>query len=103
MGPSNGPKQDPHVGSDCCSGEKSSKATADVQFGTSPGAPISLFGGNVNGKVVSAEPPKKLVTTWQLKKSNWPSDHFATMTIVLDQGSNSTNGGSPFILTGMTH
>jgi len=64
---------------------------AAAQFGTAPGTPISLFGGNVNGKVTSADPPRKLVTTWQLKKSNWPSDHFATMTIGLDQGSNSTN------------
>ncbi|ORX36754.1 putative chaperone activator [Kockovaella imperatae] len=64
---------------------------AEAKFSPSPDSSYTLFGGNVTGKIVSAEAPTKLVTTWQLKKSNWPSDHFATMTIVLDQGSNSTN------------
>ncbi|KAI5450349.1 Co-chaperone [Naganishia albida] len=55
-----------------------------------PGAPFELFGGNVTGKVVSAEPGKKLVQSWQLKTPTWPSDHFGTMTITFDQGEDST-------------
>lgn len=73
-----------------------------------PGAPFELFGGNVTGKVISAEPGTKLVQSWQLKTPTWPSgesplklisgqglnlrstDHFGTMTITFDQGEDST-------------
>jgi activator of HSP90 ATPase len=58
---------------------------------TNSGDAYELFGGNVHGKIISAEPEKKLVQTWQLRNPNWPSEHFATMTITLDQGSDSTS------------
>lgn len=62
----------------------------------------------MTGKVISAEPGKKLVQSWQLKTPTWPSgesplgimmhmalnvrpvDHFGTMTITFDQGEDST-------------
>lgn len=37
------------------------------------GSPYELFGGNVRGKVITADPPKKLVQTWQVKSPSWPS------------------------------
>lgn len=37
------------------------------------GSPYELFGGNVRGKVITAEPPKKLVQTWQVRSPSWPS------------------------------
>ena len=38
-----------------------------------PGSPFELFGGNVVGKVESAEAPKKLVQSWQARSPSWPS------------------------------
>ncbi|KAJ9099953.1 hypothetical protein QFC21_003961 [Naganishia friedmannii] len=61
-----------------------------AKMNPTPGAPFELFGGNVVGKVVSAEPGKKLVQSWQLKTPTWPSEHFGTMTITFDQGDDST-------------
>jgi activator of HSP90 ATPase len=57
-----------------------------------PDAEFDLFDKNVRGKIVSVEQLKKLVMTWQTKSPNWPSDHFGTMTMSLDQGSDSTKG-----------
>lgn len=53
-------------------------------------SPYSLFGGNVTGKIVSVDAPNKLVQTWQPKMPNWPSDHYATLTLTLVQGADST-------------
>jgi activator of HSP90 ATPase len=44
-----------------------------LQMSPTPGAPFELFGGNVVGKVVSVEPGKKIVQSWQLKTPTWPS------------------------------
>jgi hypothetical protein len=77
-----------------------------------------MFGGNIRGKIISAEPGQKLVQSWQLRSPNWPSgecrsaelhvmtdgadlwsfclfgyaEHHATMTTTFDQGSDSTLG-----------
>lgn len=32
-----------------------------------------MFGGNIRGKIISAEPGQKLVQSWQLRSPNWPS------------------------------
>ncbi|EMD38236.1 hypothetical protein CERSUDRAFT_82487 [Gelatoporia subvermispora B] len=50
----------------------------------------SLFGGGVHGKYVSLTPAKEIVQTWALRSPTWPSDHHATLTTTLEQGSDST-------------
>ncbi|KAI0707943.1 activator of Hsp90 ATPase [Earliella scabrosa] len=55
-----------------------------------PDAEYSLFGGGVKGKFVSLSPPKEFVQTWALSSPTWPSDHNATLTTTLEQGSDST-------------
>ncbi|WAR59819.1 hypothetical protein PtB15_11B460 [Puccinia triticina] len=52
------------------------------------GAEMSLFGGNVTGKVVSVERPKEFVTTW--RAPTWPSGHFGKLKTSLAEGSDST-------------
>lgn len=37
------------------------------------GSEFEMFGGNIRGKVLSAEEGKKLVQSWQLRSPNWPS------------------------------
>lgn len=37
------------------------------------GTEFSLFNGNVSGKIVEVDRPKKLVQTWQTKSPGWPS------------------------------
>ncbi|PIL24510.1 hypothetical protein GSI_14266 [Ganoderma sinense ZZ0214-1] len=54
------------------------------------GAEYSLFGGGVRGKFVSLAAPKQFVQTWALSSPTWPSEHTATLTTTLDQGSDST-------------
>ncbi|KAL1937632.1 hypothetical protein VTO73DRAFT_13018 [Trametes versicolor] len=61
-------------------------ATGSAQAGSE----YSMFGGGVKGKFVSLSPPKEFVQTWALSSPTWPSDHFATLTTTLDQGSDST-------------
>ncbi|KAI1791700.1 activator of Hsp90 ATPase [Ganoderma leucocontextum] len=60
------------------------KSTAEA------GAEYSLFGGGVKGKFVSLTAPKQFVQTWALSSPTWPSEHTATLTTTLDQGSDST-------------
>lgn len=50
----------------------SSKLTL-AQLSLTPGSPFELFGGNVVGKVQSAEAPTKLVQSWQSRSPSWPS------------------------------
>lgn len=57
-----------------------------------PDSPFELFGGNIHGKVTSAEKPTKIVQSWQPRNPGWPSSHFGIMTITLKQGSDSTSG-----------
>lgn len=65
---------------------------SQAKIAPTPGAEFELFGGAVSGKVTEAEPPTKLVQTWNTKSPGWPADHYGTMTITLKQGSDSTNG-----------
>ncbi|EJF66310.1 hypothetical protein DICSQDRAFT_78669 [Dichomitus squalens LYAD-421 SS1] len=63
---------------------------APAKGAAEPGKEYSLFGGGVTGTFVSVEPPKQFVQTWKLSSPTWPSDHTATLTTTLDQGSDST-------------
>ncbi|WVQ80637.1 hypothetical protein IAT38_002742 [Cryptococcus sp. DSM 104549] len=70
-----------------------------AKMSLTPGDDFEIFGGNVRGKIVSAEPPKKLVQTWQARSPNWPAEHYGTMTLTLNQGSDSTS--ATFTLDGV--
>ncbi len=59
------------------------------QFEAKEGAAFALFDGNVIGKTTLVEPPKRLEQSWRL--SQWPSEHYATLTTTLTEGSDSTN------------
>ncbi|WWC70308.1 uncharacterized protein I206_104258 [Kwoniella pini CBS 10737] len=74
-----------------------SRSAAKINL--TPDFPYELFGGNVRGKIISVEAPKKLVQTWQVRSPSWPSDHYGTMTLSLDQGSSSTS--ATFTLDGV--
>ncbi|WVQ99307.1 hypothetical protein IAU59_006439 [Kwoniella sp. CBS 9459] len=74
-----------------------SRSAAKISL--SPDSPYELFAGNVRGKIVSSDVPKKLVQTWQVRNPAWPSDHFGTMTLSLNQGSDSTS--ATFTLDGV--
>jgi len=52
------------------------------------GAEVSLFGGNITGKMVSVSAPSQFVQTW--RAPSWPEGHFGELTANLDQGSGST-------------
>ncbi|CAH7671772.1 activator of Hsp90 ATPase [Phakopsora pachyrhizi] len=51
-------------------------------------AEMSLFGGNIIGKVLSVDPTKEFVTTW--RAPTWPAGHFGKLKATLNQGSDST-------------
>ncbi|KAL0633734.1 Co-chaperone [Maublancomyces gigas] len=57
-------------------------------FDPSEGGRFSLFGGNVEGVFKVLEKNKKIVQSWRL--GGWPKGHYSTLTLVFDQGSNST-------------
>ncbi|ORY55337.1 activator of Hsp90 ATPase [Leucosporidium creatinivorum] len=52
------------------------------------GAEMSLFGGNIAGKVTAVERPKSFTTTW--RAPTWPENYYGTLETTLTQGSNST-------------
>ncbi|KAJ3070047.1 hypothetical protein HDU98_006920 [Podochytrium sp. JEL0797] len=54
-----------------------------AQIKPEAGAEISLFGGNVTGKVLELEANKKIVMTWRLK--SWTAGHFSTVTLVFEE------------------
>ncbi|WVQ72421.1 hypothetical protein IAR50_001973 [Cryptococcus sp. DSM 104548] len=64
-----------------------------------PEGEYELFNGNVRGKVVSIDAPKKLVQSWQVRHPAWPIEHFGTMTLSLNQGSSTTS--ATFTLDGV--
>lgn len=92
-----------------------------AQFSPTPNAPFSLFASAVQGTVESATKPNQLVSSWALKSSpSWPKgvwfllplpklvacaechlhpDHYGTLTVTLEQGSDSTD--ATFTLTGV--
>ncbi|CCM01566.1 uncharacterized protein FIBRA_03626 [Fibroporia radiculosa] len=63
---------------------------APAKSAAKPDTEYSLFGGGVRGNYVSLTPAKEIVQTWGLQSPTWPSDHVATLTTTLDQGSDST-------------
>ncbi|KAJ3046072.1 hypothetical protein HDV00_003822 [Rhizophlyctis rosea] len=52
------------------------------------GGAFNLFDGNITGSNVELVPNKKIVQEWRLK--SWPSDHYSTVTLELQQGDDST-------------
>jgi uncharacterized protein YndB with AHSA1/START domain len=67
-----------------------SELTSQIKL--EPGAPYSLFGGNVTGKVQEVKKAELLVQSWQPKMPGWPSDHYGTMRLAFKQGESSTKG-----------
>ncbi|KAI9639523.1 activator of Hsp90 ATPase [Dioszegia hungarica] len=63
---------------------------SNAKMALKPEGEYELFGGNVRGKVQAVEQPTKLVQTWQTRNGKWPTDHYATLTTSLAQGSDST-------------
>ncbi|CAO3614042.1 unnamed protein product [Cunninghamella blakesleeana] len=51
------------------------------------GSTFELFNGNVSGKILELVPGKKIVQSWRL--GSWPTGHYSTVTMELDQGSDS--------------
>ncbi|KAJ8522364.1 hypothetical protein ONZ45_g1051 [Pleurotus djamor] len=63
---------------------------AEAKSDPKVGGDFALFGGGVFGKYVSVTPGKEIVQSWALRSPTWPSEHAATLTTTLDQGSDST-------------
>lgn len=59
-----------------------------AQMAPEVGAEVSLFGGNVRGKIEKVDRPKSFVSTW--RAPTWPESHFGQLETTLDQGSSST-------------
>ncbi|KAN0064004.1 Co-chaperone [Thecaphora frezii] len=59
-----------------------------AQFEPKPDAAFALFGGNVTGKVVSADAPKQLIQKWRTPQ--FPEGHFGTLAMNLSEGGDST-------------
>lgn len=57
-------------------------------FEASNGGAFKLFGGNVEGEFITLTPSQRIVQKWRL--SSWPKDHYSTMTINFDQGTDTT-------------
>jgi len=60
-----------------------------AQMAPEVGADVSLFGGNIRGKVDKVERPKGFTMSW--RAPTWPEGHFGSLETTLDQGSNSTS------------
>lgn len=63
--------------------------TPPREFEPKEGGKFNLFGGNVEGAFKTLEQDKKIVQEWRL--GSWPKDHYSTMNLVFDQGTDSTN------------
>ncbi|GAA6026867.1 hypothetical protein JCM8097_005918 [Rhodosporidiobolus ruineniae] len=59
-----------------------------AQIEPKEGAEVVLFGGNIRGKVLKVEAPKVFSMSW--RAPTWPEDHYGTLEMELNQGSNST-------------
>ncbi|GAA5989191.1 hypothetical protein JCM10908_001201 [Rhodotorula pacifica] len=59
-----------------------------AQMAPEVGADVSLFGGNIRGKVEKVERPKGFTMSW--RAPTWPEDLYGQLEAALDQGSNST-------------
>ncbi|KAH0612295.1 uncharacterized protein H6S33_010347 [Morchella sextelata] len=64
-----------------------SRSTPKV-FEPKVGGAFSLFGGNVEGEFKVLEKDAKIVQSWRL--GGWTKGHYSTLTLVFDQGSDST-------------
>ncbi|POY70186.1 hypothetical protein BMF94_6769 [Rhodotorula taiwanensis] len=60
-----------------------------AQMAPEVGADVSLFGGNIRGKVEKVERPRGFTMTW--RAPTWPEDLYGQLEAALDQGSNSTS------------
>ncbi|KAJ3188415.1 hypothetical protein HDU85_005566 [Gaertneriomyces sp. JEL0708] len=49
---------------------------------------FSILGGNITGKLVTLTPNETIIQKWRLK--SWPADHFSTVTMTFEQGSDAT-------------
>ena len=54
---------------------------SDCEVSPAPGAPFSLFGGNIHGSNEDVEPGKRLVQRWRFR--NWPDDVYSRVVITL--------------------
>lgn len=52
------------------------------------GGKFKLFGNNVEGEFLELDKPKKIVMKWRL--SGWPTGHFSKLTLIFDQGYDTT-------------
>lgn len=51
--------------------------------GAKPGGEFELFGGNVSGKYLELEEPRRIVQSWRLDQ--WPKGHYSRLQIDFDQ------------------
>lgn len=63
---------------------------APAQSTPQPGSSYSLFGGGVKGEYITVAPGKEIKQTWSVQSPTWPPEHEATLTITLEQSSDST-------------
>lgn len=59
-----------------------------AQMAPEVGAEVSLFGGNIRGKVEKVDRPRGFTMTW--RAPTWPEDLYGQLEAQLNQGSNST-------------
>ena len=59
-----------------------------AQMAPEVGAEVSLFGGNIRGKVEKVDRPKGFTMSW--RAPTWPEDLYGQLEAQLNQGSNST-------------
>ncbi|EPQ28172.1 uncharacterized protein PFL1_04499 [Pseudozyma flocculosa PF-1] len=59
-----------------------------AQFEPKPDADFALFGGNITGKVISADAPRQLIQKWRTPQ--FPQGHYGTLAMNLSEGGDST-------------
>ncbi|GAA6001077.1 hypothetical protein JCM10207_007402 [Rhodosporidiobolus poonsookiae] len=59
-----------------------------AQIEPKEGAEVVMFGGNIRGKIQKVDRPKLVTMSW--RAPTWPEDHYGTLEMALEQGSNST-------------
>ncbi|CAG7719936.1 unnamed protein product [Allacma fusca] len=52
------------------------------------GGKFHMFGGNVHGKILELDPPKKIVQDWRFK--HWPEGHYSRVTFTIDEKQDTT-------------
>ncbi|SPO47777.1 related to AHA1 - stress-regulated cochaperone [Moesziomyces antarcticus] len=61
---------------------------APAQFEAKADTEFALFGGNITGKVISADAPKQLIQKWRTPQ--FPQGHYGTLALNLTEGGDST-------------